>query len=179
MFLCLLFTFGPFQWEKGTESLHLTSSQMVTTSVSMAAQGSDILWVKGGHFRISRFILLPPPRLIVLHVGPITLCFGPSGQMSLTLEPNSPRKWNHMFSAKINSKQGPVQHGCGFGVCFGGIFVVKMNTKTFWWQSTCTNTSCCANPRSSKALWQSSSCVWGRHPSSAPCSEEGVIATLE
>lgn len=29
----------------------------------MAAQGSDILWVKGGHFGISRFILLPPPQI--------------------------------------------------------------------------------------------------------------------
>lgn len=36
-----------------------------------------------------------------------------------------------------------------FGACLGGFFfflVVKMNTKTFWWQSTCTNMSCCGNP---------------------------------
>lgn len=45
-----------------------------------------------------------PPRLIVPHVGPITLCSEPYGQMSLTLATNSLRKWKHMFLPKINKK---------------------------------------------------------------------------
>lgn len=53
---------------------------------------------KGEHFSVASFYFsFFPPRLIVLHVGPITLCSGPYGHMSLTLETSSLRKWNHMF----------------------------------------------------------------------------------